>query len=192
MTKIINGVNVEQLMQTVQAVKAQPELANFQFRSSNDWLGGSRNCSTIQDFRGTGQDDRKRAEPFRMVADEPPVLLGQDTGANPVEYVLHALAACMTTTMAYHAAANGIYIESIESELEGDLDLRGFLGLSQAVRKGFQQIRIRFNVTSDAAAARLKDLAQFSPVFDIVTNPVPVQVEISTTSTSAVAAGGRS
>jgi uncharacterized OsmC-like protein len=114
-----------------------------------------------------------------MAADEPPALLGRDTAANPVEYVLHALAGCMTTTMAYHAAARGIEIESIESHLEGDLDLRGFLGLSDAVRKGYQQIRVKFNVKTAADAGKLRELAQFSPVFDIVTNGVPVAVDIA-------------
>jgi uncharacterized OsmC-like protein len=113
-------------------------------------------------------------------ADEPPVLLGEDQGANPVEFVLHALAACLTTSMVYHAAARAIRIESIESRLEGDLDLRGFLGLSKDVRPGYQNLRVNFTVKSDAPAETLRELTQFSPVFDMMTNPVPVAISVNT------------
>ena len=108
------------------------------------------------------------------------MLLGEDHGANPVEYVLHALAACLTTSLVYHAAARGIRIESVESELEGDLDLRGFLGLSEKVRKGYQQIRVHFTIKSDASAEQLRALTTFSPVHDIISNPVPVEIAITT------------
>ena len=111
---------------------------------------------------------------------EPPVLLGQDEGANPVEYVLHALAGCMTTTMVYHAAARGITIESVETELEGDLDLHGFLRIDDTVRNGYENVRVKFKVKSDASPEQLEDLAKISPVFDIVSNPVPVAVSIET------------
>ena len=112
--------------------------------------------------------------------DEPPVLLGADAGANPVEYVLHALAGCLTTTMVYHAAARGIDIGAVESELEGDLDLRGFLGLSDEVRKGYREIRVTLRVQSAADAGILKNLAQYSPVYDIVSRSVPVQLRVET------------
>jgi len=121
-----------------------------------------------------------RTTPFVLDADEPPVLLGEDAGANPVEYVLHALAACLTTTMVYHAAARGIEIQAVHSELEGDLDLRGFLGLSNEVRKGYHDIRVRMRVKSQATPDMLRDLAQYSPVFDIVSNSLPVQVVVET------------
>jgi uncharacterized OsmC-like protein len=111
-------------------------------------------------------------------ADEPPVLLGKDQGANPVEFVLHALAACLTTSMVYHAAARGIRIDSVESRLDEDLDLREFLGVSDNVRPGYQQIRIQFQVTSEASADELQQLTKYSPVFDIVSNPIPVSVSI--------------
>ena len=106
------------------------------------------------------------------------MLLGEDEGANPVEFVLHALAGCMTTTMVYHAAARGINIESVESELEGDLDLHGFLRLDENVRNGYQNVRVSFKVKSDASPEQLADLARISPVFDIVSNAVPIEVDI--------------
>lgn len=107
------------------------------------------------------------------------MLLGKDQGANPVEFVLHALAACLTTSLVYHAAARGIRIESIESRLEGDLDLQGFLGLSEQVRRGYKQIRANFTIKSEASAEELEALTKFSPVYDIVSNPVPVSIQIN-------------
>lgn len=175
-----NGVNVTALFDTITAVKDDRELAKFQFRASNRWIDGGHNRSTIQGFFGCRAEDASRTGPFVLDADEPPVLLGEDAGANPVEFVLHALAACLTTTMVYHAAARGIEIKAVASELEGDLDLRGFLGISQDVRKGFHDIRVRMRVQSQAAPGVLRELAQYSPVFDIVSKSLPVQVAVET------------
>jgi uncharacterized OsmC-like protein len=177
---IINGVNVTALGETVAAVQGNPEIAKFQFRAKNKWLGGGHNRSEIKGFYGACQEDVSRTEPFVLDNAEPPVLLGEDQGANPVEYVLHALAGCMTTTMVYHAAARGITIESVETELEGDLDLHGFLRLDESVRNGYENIRVNFKVKSDATPEQLADLACISPVFDIVSNPVAVSVDIQT------------
>jgi uncharacterized OsmC-like protein len=174
----VNGVDVARLGQTVEAVRQQTNLAAFQFRAANRWIGGGHNRSTIQGFYGAGEEDRTRAAAFVLDADEPPVLLGKDQGVHPLEFVLHALAACLTTSMVYHAAARGIRIDSVESRLDGDLDLRGFLGVSDNVRRGYQQIRVKFQVASDAAADELQQLTTYSPVFDIVSNPVPVSVSI--------------
>jgi len=175
-----NGVDVAALFDTVAAVKQDPGLARFLFRARNRWLAGGHNRSAIQGFYGCKAEDTTRTEPFVLDADEPPVLLGRDQGANPVEYVLHALAACMTTTMVYHAAARGIEIRGVESQLEGDLDLRGFLGLSEKVRKGYQAIRVRMRVQSDASPETLRELTGYSPVYDIVSKSVPVEVTIET------------
>ncbi len=179
---IINGVDVTRLAETVQAVKANPALAQFQFRTRNRWITGGHNSSTIQQFYGAGAEDTSRTVPFTVDADEPAVLLGHDYGANPVEYVLHALAACLTTSMVYHAAARGIEIKSVQCTLEGDLDLRGFLGLDPNVRKGYQDIRVVFDVQSNATPEQLAELAAFSPVRDTITNGVPVEVKIRTSS----------
>lgn len=176
--KIVNGVNVDQLFETIRAIKDTPNLAKFKFRARNEWLDGGHNQSTIRDFYGAGREDTSRRETFVFDADEPAVLLGEDQGANPVEYVLHALAACLTTALVYHAAARGITIDEVESELEGDLDIQGMLGLSDKVRKGYQNIRVNFKIKSDAPAETLTELCQFSPVFDIVSNPVPVSLRV--------------
>ncbi len=177
---VLNGVNVTGVFDTIKAIKADPDLATFRFRAANTWIGGGHNRSTIQGFYGCRTEDRSRTEPFVFDADEPPVLLGEDRGANPVEFVLHALAACLTTTMVYHAASRGIAIEAVDSTLEGDLDLRGFLGISDKVRKGYQTIRVRMRVKSAAAPETLSELARFSPVYDVVSNAVPVDVVVDT------------
>lgn len=178
--RAVNGVDVGALFETITAVKQDPGLAEFQFRASNRWIDGGHNRSTILGFHGCRQEDSTRTQPFVLDADEPPVLLGQDRGANPVEYVLHALAACLTTTMVYHAAARGIEIRGVESKLEGDLDLRGFLGLDPNVRKGYRTVRVHMRVDSDASPSTLRELAQYSPVFDIVSNSLPVEVRVET------------
>jgi len=177
--KVINGVNVDALSATVEAVKATPAIATFRFRVNNEWDGASQNVSTVGDYYGTGME-LSRAKPFVLRSDEPPVLLGTDLAANPVEYLLHALAACVTTSMVYHAAARGIQIEAIESSLEGDLDLRGFLELDPKVRQGYEGIRIHFKVKADVPDHQLQTLVELgtghSPVFDSLTNGVPISV----------------
>lgn len=176
---VINGVDVDRLGQTIQAIQQNPGLGTSQFRAVNRWISGAHNRSTIQGFYGAGQEDTTRTKPFVLDADKPPVLLGKDQGANPVEFVLHALAADLTTSLVYHAAAEGIRIDSVESQLEGDLDLQGFLGLSDQVRRGYKEVRVHFTIKSDASAEQLKELTRFSPVHDILSNPVPVSISIT-------------
>jgi len=176
----VNGVNVEQLGNTISAIQDQAELAKFTFRATNKWINGGENETTIKEFYGACQEDQTRKEPFLLGADEPPVLLGKDKSANPAEYVLHALASCLTTSLVYHAAARGIKIEEVESKLDGDIDLHGFLGLSEDIRNGYQNIRVSFKVKGDATKEQLQELAKRSPVFDIVSNPVAVDLQFET------------
>jgi uncharacterized OsmC-like protein len=175
-----NGVDTSVLFPTLDAIKQQPELARFQFRAKNVWLGGAYNRSTIQDFYGAGQEDTSRTRAFTIDAGEPAVLLGTDTGPNPAEALLHALAACLTTSLVYVAAARKVRLTRVESILEGDMDVRGALGLSDEVRNGFQRIRMTFNIQGDAPAEKLRELVQRaqqrSAVFDIVSHGVPVTV----------------
>jgi uncharacterized OsmC-like protein len=174
----VNGVDLQRLTETIEAVQGKPDLAKFKFRATNEWVDGGHNRSTIRNFYGVGQEDTSRKAAFTFDADEPDVLLGKDNGANPVEYLLHALAACMTTSMVYHAAARGIAIESVESKLEGDLDLRGFLGLDENVRPGYENIRVTFKVKADATAEQLEGLFKFSPVHNSVCQPVNVEAKV--------------
>jgi uncharacterized OsmC-like protein len=175
-----NGVNVAALFATIEATKRDAEIAKFNFRASNRWMGGEKNRSTIQEFSGALQVHRSEGPAFIFDNGEPSVLLGENHAPNPVEWLLHALIGCMTTTTAYHAAARGITVEAIDSELEGDIDLRGFLGLSDQVRKGYNAIRIRMRIKTMADGATIKALTAMSPVFDTVSRSVPVEVTIET------------
>jgi uncharacterized OsmC-like protein len=178
-TSRINGVDVDRLQQTLSAIGQDPSLAKFQFRLDNKWLGGGYNRSTASSFSGAGMD-HVHARPFELYADEPPVLLGADAAANAGELLLHALTACITAAIVYHAAARGIEIEEIDSSIEGDIDLRGFLGLDEEVRKGFQQIRMKLRIKADMPDDELQALAalgpQFSPLYDSLVNGSPVMV----------------
>jgi uncharacterized OsmC-like protein len=177
-----NGVDTEQMFGTLDAIKAQPELARFQFRAHNHWIDGSHNRSTIQQFYGAGQEDTSREQAFTIDAGEPAVLLGTDTGANPAEYLLHALAACLTTTLVYVAAARGVKLTEVESQLKGDMDVRGCLGIDDDYRNGFERISVSFRIKGDAPPEKLREViarAQLrSAVYDMVTNGVPVAVDV--------------
>jgi uncharacterized OsmC-like protein len=181
---IVNGVNLDQLFGTINAIRESPGLAKFKFRASNKWINGGHNRTTIKDFYGAGGEDTSRAQPFVLDNDEPAVLLGADQGANPVEQALHALAGCLTTSLVYHAAAQGIKIDEVESSFEGDLDLHGFLGLSDRVRNGYENIRVTFKIKADASEEKLRELCELarkrSPVFDIISNPTPISVRLET------------
>ena len=174
----LNGINFEQLHEIIRNVEAQPTLGAAKFRARNKWINGGHNRSTIQGFYAAGAEDTLRQQPHVVDADEPVALLGTDHAANPAEFVLHALAACLTSSIVYHAAARGIEIEEMESRLEGDLDVRGLLGIAPDVRKGFQNIRATFSVKSNASVETLKELAEFSPIFDTIRNPVAVTLDI--------------
>ena len=176
-----NGVNVTELFNTIDAVKNSPVIATFKFRADNQWIEGGYNETTIKDFYGIQKEHRHEAT-FKLGADEPPLLLGTGKAPNPVEYLLTALAACVTTSLVYHAAAKGIKLNSVESKLEGDIDLQGFLGLSDEIRNGFQEIRMNFKIDADVSPEQLEELVQlgptYSPVFDSITKGVPVKVQL--------------
>lgn len=179
-TKTMNGLDTERMFETLDAIKANPAIADFKFRARNQWVDGGLNRSEIQDFYGAGQE-QPRTEPFVYENDEPPVLLGNDQGANPVEYLLHALAGCVTTTTVLHAAARGIKIHELSTELEGDIDLQAFLAIDESGPVGYEEIRIKMNIKADCSEEELDDLVKFaeghSPVCNTVCRPVPVVLE---------------
>jgi uncharacterized OsmC-like protein len=176
--KIVNGVNVTDVENTVSAIKKKPDIAQFKFRLHNKWIEGGYNHATIGNFYGANQEN-SHLQTFEWNADEPPLLAGKDRGANPVEHLLAALAACVTTTLIYHAAIRGIKIDELESNLEGDIDLRGFLGLTNEVRRGYENIRVNFKVKTDEEnIEKLKALSKLSPVFDVTTRGTKVDVQI--------------
>lgn len=178
---IINGVNVDRLVATINAITENPELGMFEFRAKSKWVNGGHYMSEIRDFYGAGKEDA-HSDTFILHGDEPDILLGDDNGPNPVEFVLHGLAGCLSTTFVYYAAAQGIKIDAITYTLEGDLDVRGLLGISKDVRPGFQNIRVTFHVQSDTPMQKLKELVKLaqmrSPVFNTISEPVPVHVEL--------------
>lgn len=174
----VNGIDTRRLRETVDAIKDDPELAKFQFRVRNQWFTGGHNRSQIREFYGVGREDLSRRQPFVLNCDAPDVLLGADEGPSPEEYFLHSLSACLTTSLVYQAAALGIRIEHVESTIEGDLDLRGFLRLDDKTRPGFQRIHAKLRVKADAPIEQLRELASFSPVFDSVINSVSASFDL--------------
>jgi uncharacterized OsmC-like protein len=178
-----NGVDTTTLFATIDAVKAAPEAAKFQFRAHNEWVSGTHNRGVIHDYFGVGAE-RTHERTFTFDADHPVVLVGRDNGPTPVEYVLHALAACLTAGLANIAAARGITLTEVRSTVVGDIDLNGILGLNPEVRNGYEGITVRFTVKGDAPAEKLQALVEQSrgrsAVFDIITNGVPVTIEVAT------------
>jgi uncharacterized OsmC-like protein len=181
---IRNGVDTEQLFATLDLIEARPELARFRFRASNRWIDGAHNRSTIMGFYAAGAEDASRGEAFELYAGEPAILLGTDTGANPAEYLLHALAACLTTSIVYVAAARGVRLTSVESTLTGEMDVRGALGVDDEPRNGFERISVALRVTGDAPEQTLREVVERargrSAVYDMVSNGVPVALRVAT------------
>lgn len=175
---VVNGIPMEKLQATVSAIQQDASLAKSLFHVRNRWIEGGYNSTVVQSFWSAGKEN-PHEQMFELSADEPDLLAGTDKGANPVEHLLNALAACLTTSLVYHAAIRGIHIEELDSEVEGDIDLRGFMGLSQDVRKGYSNIRVKFRIKCDEKdMGRLKELAEFSPVYDVVSHGTNVQVDI--------------
>lgn len=181
-TKVINGVNVTTLFETIDVIKGNPEIAKFKFRATNTWQGGTHNRATVKDFYGALQEDDSRA-PMHFEIDEPPVLLGDNKGANPVEYLLVGLSGCLTTAMVAHAAARGIELKAVESRLEGELDVQGFLGLSETIPVAYKEIRVSFKIDADITDGEKEELIamaqKYSPVFNSIATPVPVRVVLA-------------
>ena len=184
LSPVRNGIDTSVLFGTLDAITQQPELARFRFRATNQWLGGAHNRSTIQDFYAAGGEDTSRPEPFEVDAGEPAILVGQNEGPNPAEYALHALAACLTTTIVYVAAARKVPLTSVSSKLEGIMDVRGALGVSDEVRNGFERIEVTFTIKGDAPEENLREVVERakarSVVLDMLTNGVPVAVGVET------------
>jgi uncharacterized OsmC-like protein len=181
---IRNGVDTEKMFATLDLIKEQPAVARFQFRATNRWIDGAHNRSSIQGFYAAGGEDTSRSEAFAIDAGEPAILLGTDTGPNPAEYLLHALAACLTTSIVYVAAARKVQLTSVESTLTGDMDVRGALGVDDEPRNGFERIGVSFRVNGKAPAEKLREVVERatarSAVYDMVTHGVPVAVEVAT------------
>jgi uncharacterized OsmC-like protein len=183
MTKsVVNGFRTEDIVATLDAIRTNPEIAKFKFRARNKWISAGHNQARVMDFYGGCQEDTTRKKAWVMDNGEPPILLGSNEGPNPVEYLLSAFSGCMTTTMALHAAARGMEVDSIESMFEGDLDVQGFLGMNENIRNGYQKIRVSFDIKGNLTTEQKQELLMFtrmSPVLDVVTNGTMVEVKMA-------------
>ena len=179
--KMVNGVNVSQLFETIDNIKQQKKIAKFNFRAQNKWIDGTENHTTVNEYYGACKTFT-RSKPHVFVKDEPQVLLGNDNGANPVEYLLAGLAGCITTSLVCYAAARGVKINSIESTMEGDIDLQGLLQIDKSVNPGYQGINISFKIDSDASKETLQELIDLaknvSPVANTISRPTPLNVTL--------------
>jgi uncharacterized OsmC-like protein len=177
----VNDINLDQLFSMIDLLKEKPELAKFKFRATNKWLGGTHSRATVKDFYGPGKEDTSRA-PVSFDLDEPEVLLGTNQGTNPVEYLLVALSGCITTALVAYASAKKIPLRSVESRFEGDIDLRGFLGISDEVPVGYQEIRVYFKIDADISDEQKEELVRigekYSPVTNTIKSSTPVFVHL--------------
>ncbi|HZM62535.1 MAG TPA: OsmC family protein, partial [Vicinamibacterales bacterium] len=178
-----NGVDTPNLLATINVVKGTPALAKFRFRASSRWINGTYSESRVESFSGAGGEHTHQSE-FRYGADHPAVLVGQDRGPTPIEFLLHGLASCITAGIGNIAAVRGVTLTSVESQVEGDIDLQGILGLSNTVRNGYERIRINFTIAGDAPPEKLREIVEQSrarsAVYDVLTNGVPVDVTVTT------------
>ena len=177
---IINGLDAEGITNTAGNITEDENHGKFQWRASNRWIDGAKSETSIQGFFAGGQENTDRSQPFIVGADQPEFLGGSNTAPNSVEYVLHALTSCLTVTLTYHAAVQGILLGAIETSAVGEHDARGFFGISDKVRKGFSSIRVDMHVTSQADVETLTELAMFSPVFEMISRALPVEFNLVT------------
>jgi uncharacterized OsmC-like protein len=181
---ILNGIPADMLADSMDAMRQKPEMGKYKFRAKNQWIRGTYCTSAIKDFCAGGQEDTSREIPHMLEADEPAVLLGQDHGPNATETLLHALASCVSTAFLYHATAQGVHVDQLEFDVEGDIDLNGFLGLDDNVKSGYQSIRMTCRVQAEASMEKIKELCETaqkrSPVFEMVSQAVPISIILET------------
>jgi uncharacterized OsmC-like protein len=181
-TAVHNGVNVEALLGAREALSKAPEAARFRWRATCDWMNGTHSRATVSGFFGLGQEQERKTE-FRFDADHPEIFASEDRGATPVEYVLVGLGSCLTAGIAAVAQHRKIQLRSVSATIEGDMDVQGILGIDSDVRNGFDGIKVTFKIDADASPDDIKALVaqsqKRSAVFDIITNPTNVTVEVA-------------
>ena len=171
---ILNGLNVDDITTLAGKIQADADYGKFKFRANNRWINGAKSRTSIQGFFAGKKENTGRKRALFVDADQPAFLAGSNTAPNSVEHLLHSLTSCLTTTLAYHASVQGIAIESIETSAEGDLNSKGFFGISDKVKKGYERIRVKMHVKSPASVEKLTELAMHSPVYEMVSRAVPV------------------
>jgi uncharacterized OsmC-like protein len=177
---MVNGLDTDQVTGLAGKIVEDENYGKFQWRASNRWTNGAENKTTIQGFFAGGVEQTERKQPHVITMNQPEFLGGFDTAPNAVEYVLHALTSCLTVTLTYHAAVNGIALGAIETSAKGEHDARGFFGISEDVRKGFSSIRVDMRVASQASVEALTEMAMFSPVFEMISRALPVEFHLET------------
>jgi uncharacterized OsmC-like protein len=179
MDHIVNGVDTTGVTDLATKISQDENYGKFQFRASNEWISGATSRSNIQGFFAGGKENTDRKEALIVDADQPMFLGGQNTAPNPVEHLLHALDSCLTVTLVYHAAVQGIHLEAVKTFAEGDMNARGFFGISDKVNKGYRQIRVSMQVKSDADVETLTAFAMYSPVYEVISRSVPIDFKLT-------------
>ena len=174
-TNIINGLDTDDITTLAGKIQEDENYGKFKFRAINRWINGAKSKTSIKGFFAGGKEDPGRTQALFVDADQPVFLAGSNTAPNSVEHLLHALTSCLTTTLTYHASVQGIAIDAIESFAEGDLNSRGFFGISEDVSKGYERIRVNMRVKSQASVETLTELAMHSPVYEMISKAVPVK-----------------
>lgn len=177
---VLNGIDTGQVMSLAGKIQADEDYGKFKFRATNRWVDGASSKTSIQSFFAGGRENTDREQPMFVEADQPAFLAGNNTAPNSVEHLLHALTSCLTTTLTYHAAVQGIPLGAIETSAEGEMNSKGFFGLSDEVSKGYERIRVNMRVASSASVETLTALAMNSPVYEMVSKAVPVEFIMTT------------
>jgi uncharacterized OsmC-like protein len=177
---IINGLDSGAITDLAGRIVEDKNYGKFQWRAKNRWIGGAKSETSIQGFFAGGEENSERKQAHVIIADQPAFLGGGNTAPNSVEYILHALTSCLTVTLTYHAAVQGIPLGAIETSAVGKHDARGFFGISEDVRKGFSSIRVDMRVASRASVETLTELAMYSPVYEMISRALPVEFHLVT------------
>jgi uncharacterized OsmC-like protein len=181
MTRVNNGVNVQALLDAREALKGAPDAAKFTWRATCKWQNGTHSKTNVNSFFGLGQEQQHKTE-SSFEADHPEIFASEDLAITPIEYVLVGLASCLTAGVAAVAQNRGIQLRSVESKLEGKMDIRGILGMDSDVRNGYDDIKVTFKIDADAPKKDIEALVaqsqKRSAVYDVITNPVNVTVEV--------------
>jgi len=176
---IVNGIDTQQVINLASKISQDDDFGQFKFRANNRWIGDSRSRTSVQGFYAGGKENADRREALTVDADQPAFLGGKNTAPNAVEHLLHSLTSCLSTTMVYHASVQGIVVEALDIAAEGDMNARGFFGISDKVNRGYERIRVNINVKSAADVETLKSLTMYSPVYEVVSRAVPVDMTIT-------------
>ena len=176
---LVNGIDTEQVISLVTKVAEDEAYGKFQFRADNQWINGSRSRTAIKEFFAGGKENTDRKQALTLDADQPAFLAGHNTAPNAVEYLLHALTSCLNTTLVYHASVNNINLDEVKVKAEGDMNVRGYFGISDDINRGYERIRVDMQVKSDADIETLTKLAMYSPVYEVVSRSVPVDFKMT-------------